>query len=221
MGGAPAPFNVQAAGQAADELRRTLSREDEPSAASSLTVGKNNDSQDTTDGGDDTEGPGHGEGHQGDISTAQEGELTGLARRFSELSRRGSSASAALEPVTTNEDGTPVNPFLDAPKLPQLDPHDSRFSVRTWLRTMLAITTRDPTRYPKRTAGVSFRNVNVYGYGSAADYQADVGNTPLKGVSALRGALGMSHKQRIDILRGFEGVVEAGEMLVVLGRPGR
>jgi hypothetical protein len=96
-----------------------------------------------------------------------------------------------------------------------------RFKVRKWLKTILAITSRDPERYPKRTAGVSFRNMNVYGYGSAADYQADVGNTPLKAVSAIKGLFGFAQKARIDILRNFEGLVKSGEMLVVLGRPGR
>jgi ABC-type multidrug transport system ATPase subunit len=33
--------------------------------------------------------------------------------------------------------------------------------------------------------------------------------------------VGKGQKRRIDILRNFDGLVKSGEMLVVLGRPGR
>lgn len=71
-----------------------------------------------------------------------------------------------------------------------------------------------------RTAGVAYRNLNVFGFGSATDYQKSVGNVLLESVGLIRQVLGMAKKRRIDILRGFEGLVHAGEMLVVLGPPG-
>lgn len=131
-----------------------------------------------------------------------------LARRFSRISQK-----------SIVGDGT--NTFLNPTSDPELDPNSDRFNSRKWTKNLLHITSRDPDRYPKRTAGVSFRNLNAFGYGTAADYQTDVANMWLKGFGWLRNALGYGNKVRIDILRNFEGFVRSGEMLVVLGRPGR
>lgn len=114
-----------------------------------------------------------------------------------------------------------VNTFLDPTSRPDLDPHSERFSAKRWVSNMLDVCSRDPERYPRRSAGVSFRNLNVFGYGSAVDYQTNVGNMWLKGVGWVQRTLGWDRKVRIDILRNFEGFVRSGEMLVVLGRPGR
>jgi ATP-binding cassette subfamily G (WHITE) protein 2 (PDR) len=43
----------------------------------------------------------------------------------------------------------------------------------------------------------------------------------LEVVGLAKKALGMSNPRKIDILQNLEGVVHAGEMLVVLGPPGR
>jgi ATP-binding cassette, subfamily G (WHITE), member 2, PDR len=114
-----------------------------------------------------------------------------------------------------------VNTFLDPGSRPDLDPQSSNFNSRRWVKNMLDVCARDPDRYPRRSAGVSFRNLNVFGYGSAVDYQTTVSNMWLKGVGWLQGVLGSGKNVRIDILRNFEGFVRSGEMLVVLGRPGR
>jgi hypothetical protein len=70
-----------------------------------------------------------------------------------------------------------------------------------------------------RSAGVCYQNLNVYGYGGASDYQGDVANVWLS-LSDLVGRVTGRKRQRIDILRNFDGVVHKGEMLVVLGPPG-
>ncbi|KAL9122094.1 MAG: hypothetical protein Q9187_001354 [Circinaria calcarea] len=69
---------------------------------------------------------------------------------------------------------------------------------------------------------VSYRNLTVYGFGSATDYQKTFANYPLTFLNALGMLLGVqrSQKSQIDILRRFEGLVRGGEMLLVLGRPG-
>lgn len=164
--------------------------------------------------------------HEGDMSRAQEDQLEALARRMSfpagkDDSNNNNNRLSRVVSHAVGDDGTPLNPFLEWEKDPELNPHEKSFKLRKWLKQLLAITSRDPERYPKRTAGVSFRNMNVYGYGSAADYQADVGNTPLKGFNAIKSLFGGGDKTRIDILRNFEGLVKSGEMLIVLGRPGR
>jgi hypothetical protein len=87
---------------------------------------------------------------------------------------------------------------------------------------MLALQSRDPERYPTRIAGVSFTNLNVHGFGSPTDYQKTVGNIWLDYFGKFRRLIGVGKKlTKIQILRDFEGLVKAGEMLVVLGRPGR
>lgn len=155
--------------------------------------------------GDSTEG-----GSVEEMKPKEREEITDLARQISEVSRQN-----------TANYGEPVNPFLDASADPELDPSSEQFNQTKWVKNMLHITSRDPERYPRRTAGVTFRNLNAYGYGTAADYQADVFNTWLKAFGYVRGMLGLRKKMRIDILRDFEGLVKSGEMLVVLGRPGR
>lgn len=52
------------------------------------------------------------------------------------------------------------------------------------------------------------------------DYQKTVGNLALAGLGALRDLIG-NRKRKVQILNGIDGVIEAGEMLVVLGPPGR
>ncbi|EZG03190.1 hypothetical protein H106_06691 [Trichophyton rubrum CBS 735.88] len=148
-----------------------------------------------------------------DISQSQAAELQDLARQLSRASRQG-----GLD--VENEPQQVINPFLDSESDAELNPDSKSFNVAKWLKTILQITSRDPERFPKRTAGVSFRNMNVHGYGTAADYQSDVGNLPLKAWSGIMSMLGLRKKVRIDILRDFEGLVKSGEMLVVLGRPG-
>jgi ATP-binding cassette, subfamily G (WHITE), member 2, PDR len=113
------------------------------------------------------------------------------------------------------------SPFLDPETDPELNPTSTKFNARKWVKNFLRFVSLDPDRYPRRTAGVSFRNLNVYGFGTAADYQMDVANAWLKAAGWFRSLVVRREKIRIDILRDFEGLVRSGEMLVVLGRPGR
>jgi ATP-binding cassette subfamily G (WHITE) protein 2 (PDR) len=53
------------------------------------------------------------------------------------------------------------------------------------------------------------------------DYQKTVANIPLSWISAARGLVQADRKRKVNILNGVDGVLEAGEMLVVLGPPGR
>lgn len=112
----------------------------------------------------------------------------------------------------------PGNPFEAAPDS-ELDPNGPNFKARTWVKSMIKLN-HDENKTPGRTSGVSFRNLNVHGFGAATDYQADVANVWLKMADPIKNALGMAKQRRIDILRDFEGLVKSGEMLVVLGPPG-
>ncbi|KAI9935030.1 hypothetical protein ASPWEDRAFT_117761 [Aspergillus wentii DTO 134E9] len=194
----PAPLGATAASA---DLGREIENALSPQTASSEADRDSTPMEDKAGGSETAKA----ESEDGIKSEDQE-KITALART---LSRQKS---------TITGDG--FNTFLDPSGDPELDPNSDQFNSRKWVKNMLHITSRDPDRYPRRSAGVSFRNLNAFGYGTAADYQADVGNMWLKGVGWLRGLMGHKNQVRIDILRNFEGLVRSGEMLVVLGRPG-
>jgi len=52
------------------------------------------------------------------------------------------------------------------------------------------------------------------------DYQKTVSNMPLSWVGSIRDKIS-GRKRKVQILNGIDGVLDAGEMLVVLGPPGR
>lgn len=45
---------------------------------------------------------------------------------------------------------------------------------------MCRLESRDPERYPKRVAGVAYRNLNVHGFGTLTDYQKYVNLSEMK-----------------------------------------
>lgn len=195
----PAPFGATAASaDAALQLENTIRQHtDETHYDRIASVEEKTDSSDTA-----------GAESEDAVERNSRQKITELARRFSLISQKSFVGEA-------------TNTFLNPTADPELNPHSDRFNSRKWTKNLLHITSRDPDRYPRRTAGVSFRNLSAFGYGTAADYQTDVANMWLKGFGWLRSALGFGNKVRIDILRNFEGFVRSGEMLVVLGRPGR
>jgi ATP-binding cassette, subfamily G (WHITE), member 2, PDR len=132
-------------------------------------------------------------------------EVTQLARRLTGLSQQQSR-------------GDYINTFHGS-DLAALDPHSRKFNARAWVENLIGLASRDPDRYPSRTAGVSFRNLNVHGFGTPTDYQKTFGNYPLE-IGTIFNAITGRGKSKIDILRNFDGLVRSGEMLVVLGRPG-
>ncbi|XMA17261.1 hypothetical protein WAI453_010052 [Rhynchosporium graminicola] len=115
--------------------------------------------------------------------------------------------------------GNYVNPFSETSN-PVLDPRSDSFNYKSWMRTILAIHSRDPERYPKRVAGIAYRNLSAHGFGEATDYQKTFGNYPLEIPSLFKRIIGRRQQTKIQILRDFDGLVRSGEMLVVLGRPG-
>ncbi|OBT59744.1 hypothetical protein VE04_00230 [Pseudogymnoascus sp. 24MN13] len=141
-----------------------------------------------------------------DTSSSENNEkhITDLARTFTQASIR-------------NEHGEHDNPFTSTD--PTLNPHNEKFNARAWTKTLVGITSRDPERYPTRTAGVAYKNLNVHGFGNPMDYQKTFGNYPLE-IGGLFNKLRGKGQRKIQILRDFEGLVRSGEMLVVLGRPG-
>ena len=98
-------------------------------------------------------------------------EVTRLARRLTQQSIGDDELGKIhrLHSVKTNG-GNYHNAFLDSTD-PTLDPNSGLFKPEKWVRTLVGLQSRDPERYPQRTAGVSYRNLNVHGFGSLTDYQ--------------------------------------------------
>ncbi|KAK4702442.1 hypothetical protein P7C70_g3780, partial [Phenoliferia sp. Uapishka_3] len=114
-----------------------------------------------------------------------------------------------------------LSPFDEQNDDKRLDPNSPEFDVRTWISSIVHHQRLDPERYPQRTAGVSFSNLNAFGFGSSTDYQKTVGNACMGLWAPVARAMGIGKKlTKIRILRDFEGLLESGEMLIVLGRPG-
>ncbi|KAF1984195.1 ABC drug exporter AbcA [Aulographum hederae CBS 113979] len=139
-----------------------------------------------------------------DISEARrDKELHELARKYTNNSN-----------FSTSE----LNPF-EAPKESRLDPSSPNFNARAWAKAFLNLQARDPEKFPGRTAGFAFKNVNVHGAAADMDFQKNVGNVYTEVVAFFKKMLNIGQRT-VDILQDFEGLVDSGELLVVLGPPG-
>ena len=164
---------------------------------------------------------------EGMIGTSDEGldrdkEVNELARKLTSSSSRLAyphDQEKNITRVSSHQSGEFQNPFLGVEKGSHLDPEGPNFSARAWVTNLIGLRSRDPERYPERTAGFSFKNLSVHGFGTPTDYQKDFLNILLE-VGAVFRLFSGSGKQKIQILNNFDGLVENGEMLVVLGRPG-
>ena len=115
---------------------------------------------------------------------------------------------------------TGQNPFAAAPGS-ALDANGDNFNAREWCKAMRNLQTEDAQAHPPRTLGVAFSGLSVHGFGSDTDYQKSVGNVWLEMIGLARETLGLGRKKhKVQILQNVEGLVESGEMLVVLGPPG-
>jgi ATP-binding cassette, subfamily G (WHITE), member 2, PDR len=102
-----------------------------------------------------------------------------------------------------------------------LDPHSTKFDAHEWVKAFVKLSEVDPNFGPSRSLGVAFRNLSAFGWNSGAEFQKTTGSIIISLWSQLANLFtGNKRKQRIEILRNFEGIVERGEMLLVLGPPG-
>lgn len=145
----------------------------------------------------------HADAAEEDIKRDEE--ITNLARKLTAQSGLAS--------------GSHRNPF-NAELGSYLDPNSERFRPRAWAETLVSLKSEDSDGYPQRTAGISFQNLNVHGFGTPTDYQKTVGNIWLQTASLVRKITRTDNPRKIEILKDFNGLVRSGEMLVVLGPPG-
>lgn len=133
-----------------------------------------------------------------------------------EMRRRTSVVQALARSYSRASGAAGDNPFLAGPDSP-LNPASENFNGKEWAKAIVELVSQDGGSF--RSAGVCFQNLNVHGFGESTDYQKDVGNVWLS-LAGYIGSFVSSNKQRIDILRQFDGIVRKGEMLIVLGPPG-
>ena len=69
-------------------------------------------------------------------------------------------------------------------------------------------------------AGISFHKLHVSGCHKLTNYQRTVGNFPLIVLKNAVALLGISQKTKVSILKECDGLLQSGELLLVLGRPG-
>ncbi|EGX45830.1 hypothetical protein AOL_s00117g35 [Orbilia oligospora ATCC 24927] len=95
---------------------------------------------------------------------------------------------------------------------PRLDPENPSFNRRLFIKRFIRGLEEEGLKHSR--CGFMFRNLNVSGVGAEIQYQETVLSAIYAG---LRG--GSGGKEKV-ILQNFDGLVEEGEMLIVLGRPG-
>lgn len=100
-----------------------------------------------------------------------------------------------------------------------LDPNSSQFSAKKWAKAYYHSRVITSNGKGPRYAGVAFKSLSAYGFGTDTDFQKTVGNYPLSLARSLKDSL-RGIQQRVDILHNVEGLVKKGEMLCVLGPPG-
>lgn len=139
----------------------------------------------------------------------QDADRTELVRIATALSRRHSVATgdpSRIHTLATNDENNPA-----------LDPTSQQFDLHKWVQNFIQ-TLQDQGVTAKRT-GAAWKNLNVSGSGAALQVQGTVGSwllSPLR----LGELFSFGKKEPRQILRSFDGLIQSGELLIVLGRPG-
>lgn len=132
-----------------------------------------------------------------------------------ELERLATSLSRVR--TGTEEGAGPDQVPSVSPEDPALDPTGPSFDIVKWLQHMVGIHRKQGIE--PVASGVSLRNLKVTGTGSAVQFQDTISDTLL---APLRPGqyFSLGKKKPKTILHRFDGLVNAGELLIVLGRPG-
>ncbi|KIX08400.1 uncharacterized protein Z518_03056 [Rhinocladiella mackenziei CBS 650.93] len=98
---------------------------------------------------------------------------------------------------------------------PEFDPNSPSFNFILWTRKFIQMLEEQDVK--TRRSGFTFKNLSVSGKGSALVLQKNVGSLFM---APFRIRDMFSHPPEKQILRNFNGHVNSGEILIVLGRPG-
>jgi ATP-binding cassette subfamily G (WHITE) protein 2 (PDR) len=106
---------------------------------------------------------------------------------------------------------------LASPGDPSVDPASEQFDLSKFLK--LFRNQLENEGVTMRQVGLVYKNLNVYGSGAALQLQKTVTDF-LLAPFRVREWFSFGKKDQKHILRNFDGVINSGEMLIVLGRPG-
>ena len=98
---------------------------------------------------------------------------------------------------------------------PTLDPTSPEFDVREWLRWYLS--KEQAAGVVHGPHGVTFKNLSISGFGPEVKFLETVLSLLAK---SFRWGENFGKRSEKEIVRGANGTVKSGEMLLVLGRPG-
>ena len=98
---------------------------------------------------------------------------------------------------------------------PEFDPNSPSFNFFLWMRKFVQLLEQNNIKFTR--SGFTFQNLNVSGKGSALQLQKTVGSIFMQ---PFRFREAFNHPPEKQILRNFNGHVNSGEILIVLGRPG-
>lgn len=162
-------------------------------------------------------------GHNGRDSSV-ENDIRDLARRAF------TNASSITYPMTGGDTSSlnsksPINPvFTNCESheyTPKLDPNSDEFSSTEWVRNLSKLIRNAPEHYKPYTLGCLWRSLRAFGSSGDVTYQSTVANIPKKLCEFVyRKCHKANEDNTIDILKPMDGLIEPGELLVVLGRPG-
>lgn len=137
-------------------------------------------------------------------SMIADADRTEIMRIASQLSRRRSSVAGDLGAGMDFDN-------------PELDPESDQFNLGKWIGSLVNQMRQEG--HEMRKMGVSWHNLNIFGSGEAIQVQKTVGSTFLSLVR-IGELFSFGKKDHKQILHNFNGLLNPGELLVVLGRPG-
>ncbi|KAJ5675362.1 hypothetical protein N7462_008259 [Penicillium macrosclerotiorum] len=101
---------------------------------------------------------------------------------------------------------------------PRLDPNSPEFDHHRWAQTVLSQAQESGIDIPSQ--GVVFSNLSISGSGSALQFQETLVSSLTLPFRLATHALSGRRPSPRRILHSFDGLLEGGELLLVLGRPG-
>ncbi|CCC70525.1 hypothetical protein NCAS_0F00410 [Naumovozyma castellii] len=166
--------------------------------------------------------------YMGFDKTAQD-QIRDLARTLTQLSVAHPSESAidqGSDVQSIYSTGLPgINPVYTNPDTPgydeKLDPASDNFSSTAWVKNMANIAKSDPDFYKPYSLGCVWKNLSASGDSADVSYQATILNMPWKIITYVyRKVTPTREIDTFQILKSMDGILNPGELLVVLGRPG-
>ncbi len=153
-----------------------------------------------------------------DTTDYEIGDDEGVKRQdFTELAKIASILSGRQASRTDTKDGLQRQDTVAGMGVesPEFDPNSASFNFFLWMRKFMQLL--EGQNIKLRRSGFTFKNLNVSGKGAALVLQQNVGSMFMQ---IFRWRELFSHPPEKQILRNFNGHVNSGELLVVLGRPG-